>query len=101
MPELENLDTEKVRESLSALAEELKNEIDLNFQALEEPLADVNATLESKFLKRFLVEFGKLRTRICEQIPEKLEECASTLEEHDGAIEAAFEELVEEEEEEG
>lgn len=95
----ENLDTVKVRDALSACVVDLKNEVDLTFQALEEPLNDINGTLESKFIKRFLVEFEKLRKRLCEELPESLETCISTLEEHDAEIESAFEELIEEEEE--
>lgn len=98
MADLDNLDTKNVRETLEKFAEDLKNDIALTFDSLHEPINDVNAVLESKFLKRFLIEFGKLKIRICETMAEKLEECASTLEEHDGAIQEAFEELIEEEE---
>lgn len=93
-----NLDTEAARESISATIDELEGEVESTFDALIEPLNDLNETLESKFLKRFLVEFGKLKVIVSEKIPARLADCRTLLEEHDAAIEAAFEELVEEEE---
>lgn len=97
MADDDNLDTQEVRATLEAFATDLKNDISLTFDALYDPINDVNEVLESKFLKRFLIEFGKLKTRLCETMAEKLEECASELEVHDDAIQAAFEELTEEE----
>lgn len=97
----DSLSTEKTRAALAAIVEDLENDIESTFSGLEEPINDINETLESKFLKRFLVEFGKLKIRLTEKLPEELATCIVALEEHDAAIEAAFEELIAEEEEGG
>lgn len=98
MANVDNLDTNGVRETLEKCAEDLKNDIASTFDALSEPISDVNEVLESKFFKRFIIEFGNLKIRLCEEMAGKLEECASDLEVHDAAIQEAFEELIEEEE---
>lgn len=91
------LDTKEVRDALEQIESDLNNEIDLHFGALIEPFDSLNEILESKFLKRFVVEYGKLRTKIVERIGERLSDLRDDLESHDQEIETAFEELVEEE----
>lgn len=91
------LDTKNVRDDIEKIIDDLRGEIDSTFDALIEPFDDLNGILESKFLKRFLVEYGKLKVRVVEKLEEQLSGLQADLEQHDNDIETAFEELVEEE----
>lgn len=91
------LDTKNVRDDIEKIIDDLRGEIDSTFDALIEPFDDLNGILESKFLKRFLVEYGKLKARVVEKLEEQLSGLQADLEQHDNDIETAFEELVEEE----
>lgn len=91
------LDTQNVRDELEKIKDDLRGEIDSTFDAIIEPFADLNGILESKFLKRFLHEYGKLKVLVVEKLEEQLSALQVDLEQHDNDIETAFEELVEEE----
>jgi hypothetical protein len=89
------LDTEDTRKRLEGIVEDLENEVSLTFGSLVEPFNDLNSTLESKFIKRFLVEWGKLERLVTETISERITSCVGELETHDVEVQEAFEELVE------
>lgn len=91
------LDTQNVRDELEKIKDDLRGEIDSTFDAIIEPFEDLNGILESKFLKRFLIEYRKLKELVVEKLEGELSALQVDLEQHDNDIEEAFEELVEEE----
>lgn len=91
------LDTKDVRDELEKIKDDLRGEIDSTFDAIIEPFDDLNRILESKFLKRFLIEYRKLKELVVEKLEVELSALQVDLEQHDNDIEEAFEELVEEE----
>jgi hypothetical protein len=97
MADVEVLETGDVRDELSAIGENLENEVDLLLTDILEPIGVLAEQLESRVARRILKSGEKLR-QILAKHAEKLAGCSSDLEEHDKAIQAAFEELIEEEE---
>jgi hypothetical protein len=95
------LDTEIVRKQLDGIVEDLENEVESTFSSLIDPLVDVNDVLESKLIKRFLTEYGKLKMLVTEKLVERITTCTQELEGHDAEVQEAFEELVEAEEGDG
>lgn len=85
--------SEDVRKRLEAIEEEIDGELEGWFDSLVEPLNEVNGVLESKFLKRFLAEFGKLKTKVM-GLSERLRDCREELENNDAELESLLEERL-------
>lgn len=85
--------SEEVRKRLEAIEEEIDGELEGWFDGLVEPLNDINEVLESKFLKRFLTEFGKLKTKVV-GLSERLRDCREELESNDAELESLLEEQL-------